>query len=307
MNRTSHFRRRLTVAGASAALGLALVPTAAAPVAAATSVESGWWTSVPVPAPDADGELLVQGGLAEPAAFAAVGYELEADEDVTGLVLTVTDGSATTPGSTLRACPLTQGFQSGSGQPMEEAPAYDCALEVTAEVSDDGTTYSFDLTSLQGAEALGVAVLPSVPTDRVVLQSPGPDAVESTGASADSPSGSPGPFDTFGGPTPPSETAPPSDAGSTGGGLTLRPATPSVSPGAPPEAAPVADDASTETGPTEQAASTGPALQAPPAVAAAASNGGPIPLLGAMLLAGLTATLWLRAGRGETTPLVEPG
>jgi hypothetical protein len=148
------------------------------------SVESGWWTTAPVAvAPDApDDGLVIQGGPAagQPLAFAAVGYAAASGAVPTSLELTVASGSATTPGATLAVCPLTTSFFPEQGGDAANAPKYDCATKVTASPSDDGSTYTFDVSSLGQEDGLAVAVIPTMATDRVIFQHPDESSFEVT-------------------------------------------------------------------------------------------------------------------------------
>ena len=177
-----------------AAVALALSP--AAPAAAQTSgeVQAGWWTSAPLAAPDVgEGNLLVQGGPSaeSPLAYAAVSIPLGADEVPATLTLTVAPDSGTTPNSTLSVCPLaTSSFEPAQGGSADDGPEYSCETSVDAAPSSDGS-YVFEIGDLPSIGAVSVAVLPTVPTDRVVLTTPNADALAtSPSASAGSSSGS---------------------------------------------------------------------------------------------------------------------
>jgi len=166
----------------------------AAPAAAQeTSVQSGWWSSSPALAPDAPADgLVIQGGPDPnaPTAYAAVAAVLPTATTATRLTLAVAPGSATTPNATLALCPLTEPFAPAQGGASTDAPAYDCASKLTASVSSDGTSYSFDLAILPADGELAVAVLPTAATDRVVLSRPGPSSVETAAAPSRESSGS---------------------------------------------------------------------------------------------------------------------
>lgn len=172
-----------------------VVPTTTA--SAASSVTTGWWTSSPVAAaPDApDDQLVVQGGPdpEQPLSYAAVAYALSADEVPRSLTLTVAESSASTPSATIAVCPLTDAFAPAQGGPMADAPRYDCAGAVTATVSEDGTSYEFGLEELAIEGDLALAVLPTTPTDRVVFEAPGTEALSSfTRAGTPTPASDPG-------------------------------------------------------------------------------------------------------------------
>jgi hypothetical protein len=166
----------------------------AAPAAAEeTSVQSGWWSSSsPVIAPDAPADgLVIQGGPdpEAPPAYAAVAVALPTATKATRLTLAVAPGSATTPNATLALCRLTEPFAPAQGGASTDAPGYDCAGKLTASVSSDGTSYSFDLASLATGSEFAVAVLPTAATDRVVLSRPGPSSVETAAAPSGESSG----------------------------------------------------------------------------------------------------------------------
>lgn len=195
----------MVMAGTSACLGLGV------PVARADApVDRGWWTATnpgsPVPAqapPDvpADG-LLVQGGAGDtPSALAGLIYEPEAGATAEKLVLKVVASSATTPGAVLQLCPLVSPvLNAQQGGPMADAPAYDCTRKVTAAPDDDGGSYTFQLSALASSGPVAVAVLPTTPTDRVVLAKPGVDSLVTHAPAA---AFSPAPF-----PSAPATTSP---------------------------------------------------------------------------------------------------
>jgi hypothetical protein len=167
------------------AVAVLIVLAGPAPAGAASSVSSGWWTSAPVAvAPDVSADqLLVQGGPDSALAYAGVSFALTKGERPTQVVLHVAPSSATTPSSRLALCPLRSSAPAASGGPSAEGPAFDCAIKVEAAVASDGTSYSFDVSSLPSAGSLDIAVLPTAQTDRVVLARPGTDALQSqTGA-----------------------------------------------------------------------------------------------------------------------------
>jgi len=171
---------------ALAVVGVVVVSTIfpASSAGAATSVQTGWWTTAPMAtAPDApeDG-LVLQGGpdFDNPFAYAAVEYALLSGESPSSVKLTIAPSSATTPNATLTVCPLTEPFTPVQGGASGEAPAYDCGTKVTAAPSSDGTTYTFDVAALAGDGALAFAILPGASTDRVVLSRPQLESLQST-------------------------------------------------------------------------------------------------------------------------------
>lgn len=96
------------------------------------------------------------------------------------LTLTVHDASGTalapdaTPATILELCPLRSGaLNPEPGGPMSDGPSFDCARNVSAAASSGGSTYTFKVGSLPPNDGvLAVAVLPTAPTDRVVLDPP---------------------------------------------------------------------------------------------------------------------------------------
>jgi hypothetical protein len=151
-------------------------------------VDRGWGTvanpgaPAPVPAvtpPDVPaGGLLVQGGAADPTAFAGLVYEPAEGATPQRLVLKVVSPSATTPGAVLKLCPLTtSSLNAEQGGPIADAPTYDCTRSVTAAPDDDGAGYTFNLRAVASSGAFGLAVLPTAPTDRVVFAEPGADSL----------------------------------------------------------------------------------------------------------------------------------
>lgn len=285
---------------ASAAF-LLLVCLLVEPAGAAAPVAAGWWTSAPLgPPPDVppDG-LLVQGGPApnEPIAYAALSFSLAPDERPRALTLTVAAMSASTPSATIALCLLSEPFTPAQGGPMADAPTFDCADVVVASPSADGDRYEFDVSALGGEGELGVAVLPTASTDRVVLSAPSATALRSAVAR----------------PAPAATTAPVAapDGGGAPGAVT--PAGTSVSAGATPVRLPVASsapgsDASSGSGGAGRAAGAAPGQRtASPATSRAATVGRPTgaggagatapSVVGFLALALLASALWLSAGR----------
>ena len=269
------------------------------PAHAVASVESGWWTTSPVPiGPDVgDDQLLVQGGASEPVAYAGISFVLGPDEQPQRLRLAVAPDSASTPATTLRLCPLTAPARDAAGEPAADGPAFDCGTAtVDAGPSSDGTSYEFDVSAFVAEATLDVAVLPSQSSDRVVLSAPAVDALEvasgpATGGSTSSPSPAPVP-------------APSSSTGG-GGTSSFDPGTSSSPSLSPPTASPLelpeTGAAPAPAEPAEEAAPR-PELEAPaPLESVPASSGSdrgprtaPIVLVG---LAAAAAARWACAGR----------
>lgn len=303
--------------------------------------EQGWWTSAnpgsvqgvaapaspPAPPDVPSNGLLIEGGPTSAkgaadtgaTAYAALIYELPAGANVSPLTLSVAPSTATTPSAALELCPLTtQQFQPEAGGPISDAPSYDCTKNVTAAAAS--SSYQFDVSSLVSNDALAVAILPTSPTDRVVLSQPGdPSLTVQPAATGTIPSpaaaGSSAATETPGGSGSPAAT--PADTAVTsaapGGGAVPSPtgteATAAPSQPIPPASAVTQSPAlapPARSVPTQQLAAT-------PGVAQLASDspgGGIKPWVGLIFLAGLLAAagLWMGAGRVRATrPTVKSG
>jgi hypothetical protein len=184
--RLGHGRLRTLIGAASAAGALAIL--VAEPGAADAAVEAGWWMAPVAVAPDApDDGLVVQGGPADPLAYAAARFALTPGATPGTLLLRVATDSASTPNTSLALCPLTDAFTPAQGGTMDDAPAYDCERSVEAGPSGDGTTYTFDVATLADDGSLAIAILPTTPTARVVLAAPGADSLTAVGPVAAGP------------------------------------------------------------------------------------------------------------------------
>lgn len=285
------------------------------PAGAEAPVAQGWWESSPagLPAVAADVPahgLLVEGsttstsGSADrlPYAFAALVYPVPTGETAMILTLGVASPSATTPGSVLQLCPVAGGsIAAQQGGPMADAPAFSCRLSVSSGPSSNGATYSFPVSSLVIDGRLAVAILPTAPSDRVVLAQPQNGSL--TFAAPTAGTASPGPLP----PASPQSTdggSPSAEAGSSALG------SPPVASAAPPQIAGTAPSLATPI------ASGGPA--APPSsttsrqptqqVAVASSDNGSYSTIAAsktsrvvliVLVLGLVAGAcgWLTVGR----------
>lgn len=296
----------------SAAVGLLI---SAGPAAAASSVTSGWWTTSPLlVAPDvADGQLLVQGGSSaeEPAAYAGISFLLGEDEEPASLTLTVAPDAASTPGSTLSLCALDAPAADAAGKPAEGAPAPDCSTAVEAEPSEDGTTYTFEVTAFAADGSLDVAVLPGQVSDRVVFEAPTVTSLRSAGGSGIITDG----FDSggFSAPAPTPSPAPPASAGATRtggstGSFDAPRTTPTVSvprtsssPPVPEVDATAAEEVQDE---DELAAPLQPAPFEPAASTSPPSGSSAVAVLLALGLAAAAATLWMLAGKGASEAVV---
>jgi hypothetical protein len=233
-----------------------------------------------------DGGLLVQGGqsVSQPAAYAAMGFDL-GTATVSGPVrLVPAPTTASVPGSKLIACPLNDpSFKPADGGAIADAPPYTCSSAVSATVDSSGA-YVFDVAGLRRGDSLAVAILPSLPTDRVVFARPSADVlpVNESPAAADAGAASPTP-DTGASsigdgalPLPSTDTGP---LGGVGGASSV----PSVGDQTPPSAAAATPSAL-------------PAAQ--PATATHPSSTSYVPWVVVALL-GVAGVLWTGAGAGE--------
>jgi hypothetical protein len=159
---------------------------------------TGWWTvanpgpvSLPVGSDVPKGGLLIEGGYgsatgaadSNAVAYAAVVYKFDAGATPGALTLTVPSGSASTPTAVLQLCPLkSDTFKAAQGAPMADAPPFSCQNSVTAALPSNGSTYTFYVSSLATDGELAVAILPTSPSDRVVLAAPGADSLPTTAA-----------------------------------------------------------------------------------------------------------------------------
>ncbi len=318
--------RRLLVLGGLAPLCLVVLPVAQA---AGTPPESGWWStteqsspvappaSVPAPAPDVpqDG-LLVQGGVAAPTAYAAVSFAVPAGLTPGILTLTQVQGTASAPGSALKACPLVPAaFTPAQGGASADAPAYDCGRSVEATAGDG--SWAFDVATLAQGEVLAVAVVPSAPDVRVVLSAPTAASLTTSGSAIPAPTvpgTAPADQDPTGGadsgadsgPAPASDDVPAPAGGGVDAGtfpsLEVAPEA-ALSSGEQPAAVPAA--AAPEAAP-EQAVTLAAAPQGLPVALSGPSSGegrGGGRVLGILLAgaAALATSLWAFAGGSRAT------
>lgn len=179
-------RVRRTVKGGAVALAVgALVLLPVRPAVAEAPSRVGWWSvastttpaaaSVPIGPDVPAGGMLVQSAAdsASPVAYAAVTYDLLPDVTVSSLVLQVATGSATTSGSALQLCALTEpDFVPAAGGSPDAAPGYDCAHALSATPGADGTSYTFAADTLRRGTVLAVAIVPAAAGSRVVLAPP---------------------------------------------------------------------------------------------------------------------------------------
>jgi hypothetical protein len=131
--------------------------------------KSGWWNALsgagaalPVPTTGAD-DLHVSQGPNGPAAYAALGYDL-LGQAVSGATLELKVVANSAVGTVdLMACPTKDNaWKTGGDQPMDAAPAYNCATGIQGAVADDGSgvTFFLDTHQLVGAD-YSIAIVPS--------------------------------------------------------------------------------------------------------------------------------------------------
>jgi hypothetical protein len=165
-------RRRvlLVLAAAAVLLGssLALDPVEAEP--AASIDDSGWWWRaqqnpdllLPGPPTVAPGQLLVQSGPEGALAIAAVAGTLVDGEANPVLTLTLADGGdAGGSSAVVLACQAGATWKGGDAQAWAEHPPPACeAGGVQGERAADGSTWTFDLSSLQFTDQVNVVLVP---------------------------------------------------------------------------------------------------------------------------------------------------
>ncbi|HET9732307.1 MAG TPA: hypothetical protein VFP54_06480 [Acidimicrobiales bacterium] len=305
--------RGLLAAGAMAAV---MAPAGAA--GADAPVEQGWWTSLepggipgepslPAP-PDVPAKgLLVEGGAGSsagardsgPVAFSALVYQLGPGASARSLTVQVAPQSATTPDAILQLCPLTTpAFAPEQGGPSSDAPAYDCGRNSKASPSANGARYTFDVAPLAADGTLAVALLPTSPTDRVVLDSPDASSLAVTGSPVTPVAQGPP------APAPGGSAAVAAPAGSVSSGAAPSPGaavTPTASGPATPQVAssPTAPGSPVPPASAPPGTSAGPPSSQPYAPISSPSTGGPSALTVAWILAAAVggAVLWGAAGR----------
>lgn len=176
------FRLAYLASAAAVAAGAVLMAHGAAAAEGAQLQGYGWWTQlnpgngVPFPSPtDVPSKgLLVESDInGSPLAYAALVFELPTSSEPSTLALNVAPNSATTPNATIELCPLLQPtLKAEEGGPSADGPSYDCSTPISATPDAAGTVYRFDVSSLPSTGALGVAILPNAPSDRVVFDEP---------------------------------------------------------------------------------------------------------------------------------------
>jgi F0F1-type ATP synthase membrane subunit c/vacuolar-type H+-ATPase subunit K len=293
-------RRHLpAILGLAALLALVTMPFTSFPALAAAPRDQGWWTVTnpgglpaqpPAPPDVAAGDLLIQGGPNAPTAFAALIYELDPGVTASTLTLAVAPNSVTTPSGGIQLCQLiTPIAHPDQGGPLSDAPAYNCSKNVIATPDSSGKAYKFDVSAMTADRLVAVALLPSLPVDRIVLSPPDNNSLATQGG------GDAG-------------TAAPADVGVGTGASEASGALPSDSVASSPfVASPTGGDFSTPavgagpaSGPGAAAAPTGSSNAGGtfvPAVSSTPSKATPLLVL-LFVVAGLGGTgLWLYAGR----------
>jgi hypothetical protein len=168
--------RRLGIGFLLVAGALAMGPRAGAE----SPSRQGWWTAtgaLGLPAgvvgPDvpADG-LLIEGGSDTPRTYAAIAAKLPVDS---ALLLDVAPNSVTTADVALQVCALSStSFEPAQGGALDEAPEYDC--DRTTTVTPTVGRYRLDVATFATDGLVAVALLPTGPTDRIVLVEPAVEA-----------------------------------------------------------------------------------------------------------------------------------
>jgi hypothetical protein len=177
-------RRGAAVAAGGLALAPLLALAGAGPAWADAPAKAGWWNALsgggaalPLPTTGAD-DLHVAQGPNGPAAYAALGYNL-LGQTVSGATLelkVVANSAVGTPD--LMACPTKDNaWKTGGDQPMDAAPAYDCAKGVVGAATDDLTTVTFflDANQVVGADYT-FAIVPSADARPFSIDFAKPDA-----------------------------------------------------------------------------------------------------------------------------------
>ena len=171
---------------AAMVLGAAAVVSARAPAHAVQGLESGYWwqaqpNGAPLPAPPnvpAKG-LWVSGTDAAPSAIAAVRFQLADTETAPALVMKVHSqvppaqlSAATSVAPVVLACPSTHPWTPASAGAWSARPTYDCASPAHGNLSADGSTLTFDLTSLVTNGTVDVVFVPGPGAASIPVQPP---------------------------------------------------------------------------------------------------------------------------------------
>jgi hypothetical protein len=226
--------------------GLALVPllvlSGGATAWADAPAKAGWWNAMsgggaalPMPTTGAD-DLHVAQGPSGPTAYAALGYTLFG-QAVSAATLELKVVANRTLGNVdLVACPTKDSaWKAGGDQPMDAAPAYDCAKGIQGAVADDGSgvTFFLDAPAL-GSDGYSVAIVPAADAVPFSVDFAKPDPASLTVQLDAAPEAQPAPAV--------QPAAPPPAAGMTGTaplGPVTAPVVPVVQPQQPAVAAPM--------------------------------------------------------------------
>jgi hypothetical protein len=231
-------------------------------------------------------------------------YYLPIGATASTLTLNVAPNSASTPMATLELCPLVNPvLNPEEGGPSTDAPPYDCTHNVSAGPNTGGTAYQFQVSSLVTDGSLGVAILPTSPTDRVVLAQPDANSLAEQAPPAGSVPQTPS-FSSGGTPISSSGTPIP-------GGLPTFGISPYASPSVPAPAVGGSTPAAAAPAAAAPAAASPRSASAIPVLGSLAGDTAS-PLTVALVMAGLMggAALWFMAGRrrsgeGELAELAE--
>lgn len=299
-------RLRLATTALGAVVGLVLL---LAPVGAAAStrvLDDGWWWRVqtgvggrPLPPPPGVGEddLLVQAQPEGATAIAAVSAVLADGQASPVLTLKVASDQGGEAAIVL-ACQAGSAWTGVHAGNWEAKPTADCESgQVEGERAEDGTTWTFDLTSLQFNDKLNFVLVPGTteggatppfslafeaPTAADIATSSGtaPPAVTPTTAGSFSPPPSDGSFSDPG--APPSDDFTPPDIGAE-----APPTDPAPAPALEPE-----DQGATQTSPQQNEATAPPLPEIDGETSRVAARAGGVLVL---LLALAAAALLLRS------------
>jgi hypothetical protein len=242
-------RRWATAVAGAVGLTPLLMLATAGPVWADAPSKAGWWNALsgggaalPMPVTGAD-DLHVSQGPNGPGAFAALGYDVFG-QVVTAATLELKVVANSAVGTLdLMACPTKDtSWKAGGNQPMDAAPAYDCAKGVVGAATDDLATVTFFLDApAVGSAGYSIAIAPSPDAVPFSVDFAKPDAASLT-LQVTTPEVAPAPA---------VEPAAPPPAAGTTGTAPLGPVTAPVAPVVP-----------------QQAPVVAPALPAPQAAAA---------------------------------------
>jgi hypothetical protein len=155
--------RRLRLLLLVAAAGLVTLPAHAATLDAV-----GWWwraqtgllVDVPPPPNAPEGGLVVSAGPDGATAVAALRFGLGPDDQPVTLNLEVADSIGT---PTVLACPATLRWRPVEAGRWDARPTVDCEqAQASGDPSEDGATWTFDVTGFATGSVLDVVLLPDV-------------------------------------------------------------------------------------------------------------------------------------------------